>query len=374
MKRLFFLIILCFSVVFLVEGQTIDKDRIKTVRKEILEEAANIKCPVELAKRLHKDWGPIKENSDFEKDISEYGCEGLIEDLLYRECDAMFIRFQVQKEDSGIQKGDLILFGHYLEPPYKLEYNSKNYMLSLNGIDLWPYQLKLIDDNPEAVRNDLYYFLKRIYFYQIEFNERKAMKGLNTWMIEITKKVSSNDENEIKEPITDILLKSLNWYLNTGFYQGYYIYDLDKLSFDLRGHYIDRYMNIPEDYQVNKTTTDKINDDYHKSEQKYLTSKKYDQEVLKNRHEKYQNILNNLEDNAVTIVSIKGSVIKMNYEDFLKPLLILQSDLKRYQKIFLLEKCFKDKDDFIAEELLSNYIIQEYIPLDEKLMNLKEGN
>ena len=345
----------------------------KILKHNITIELENIKASRDMLKQLCVRYGSDCENKISQQQLTEEKISDMLQYFLRREKRLMELNLSIQKEKDGTNNSILLLFGHYIAPPYNITYNPTNYYLALNGVDLWPYALTEAENKVYDTEHNIYFIQKVINYYMLEISERNyikyKIKDINHYWLYLWNKQKIIDiKNELKTYLEE-MKKSV-------FIKDYFIYDEKNQLFDMKGFYTDIYFNIPKEFKeiilnehkLNTEKTDMV--EYIKS----FSNDKYSLDRLEQRYRKFENILNTNNLDNITIISITGNVVTIPMQEYKKIVLIMQSDGFNYQKIQLIERILGKDKWYIVKELFYNYDEKEYCDLLLKINSIQKEN
>lgn len=298
-------------------------------------------------------WSDIKSN---------YKCEYVRDFIIEKERKRLTFNLDFKTPKEGITGSIFFLFGHYVRPPYKVELKEKEKTVTVNAVGITDVVVPKVI-KPEIENQDTDYKTSHTYYlFSIALHEsklkmlekKKINEMINTWSI----KYKTKD-----------ILNRLTEYLGTSKASGdiydFWIYDKDKVLYDIRYKYVE-YDNIPQKYYFSEKEWENLVKDNPEFE---YSQKQKKQNEEQERIESLKNAFISIKDklmqkNRVYFINAprSGSIsMFLTYDSLKETVYAMLSEGIEYQKIIYIDKIFNGLDD--SGQIVFNFNRNDYLYL-----------
>lgn len=367
MKKTFLFVCIIFSFftfsisLFTDEEEILEKLKNDQDYQRINKEVQSITCNWDDITFLYDDyktffgerWSDIKSN---------YKCEYVRDFIIEKERKRLTFNLDFKTPKEGITGSIFFLFGHYVRPPYKVELKEKEKTVTVNGVGIADVVVTEVI-KPEIENQDTDYKTSHTYYlFSIALHEsklkmlekKKINEMINTWSIKYKTKDILNRLTEYLETSKD-----------SGDIYDFWIYDKDKVLYDIRYKYVE-YDNIPQKYYHNENEWKELVENNPKLE---YTDKQIMQDEEKEQAESLkiaqECIINDLsEKNGIVIYMAPrlGSItFSMTLNSLKEILYTMLSDSTEYQKIVRLNSLLHGEEN--SGQVVFNFDRNDYLYL-----------
>lgn len=298
-------------------------------------------------------WSDIKSN---------YKCEYVRDFIIEKERKRLTFNLEFKTPKDGITGSIFFLFGHYVRPPYTVELKEKEKYITINGVGVASVKINDVL-TPEMEKQDTNYNTSYYYYFiGIEMNEYRLkileIKNLNMMLYAWRNILNKND-------IIVKLTKYLSTLKSSGDIFDFWIYDKDKILYDIRYKYVE-YDYIPQKYYHNENEWKELVKNNPKLE---YTDKQIMQDEEKEQAESLkiaqECIINDLsEKNGIVIYMAPrlGSItFSMTLNSLKEILYTMLSDSTEYQKIVRLNSILPGEEN--SGQVVFNFDRNDYLYL-----------
>ncbi len=340
----------------------------------VADEVKNIKCAWEDIEDLFDDYVSYFGKS-WEEIKTTHQCEDVARFCMKKDRERYTYDFDIITPEEGIRGGHFIICGHYIEPPYKISFDSQTQSIKINNLLLSyiPKPHTILKSN-YGEQTDRLHMSTLAYKYLLYENEKKVEKTI-TQMVNY-KIIEWQDNN--KKNLFSLLKDFLDHLKRMGFVLDYQILDKEKLSFALKFYYLTDWSHKPSEQKIH--TLQDANSGCELYSKKDL--ERFDNTIFQDKGRvsnlikeySYRKFLDEAENSS--ILKFYGneseSEITMDYYDWIKQFLIINlADGTDYQKLIALKNLSQRRESINQKEIVFNYRKSSYISLIKS--GIKQG-
>jgi hypothetical protein len=346
-----------------------EKNWLELEREKINTEVHNVKCDFKDVEEIFGEylsffgysWNEVKE---------KYKCEDMVNFVMPMEKKRWTFDVNIITPSEGIPTGNLILYGHYIRPPYKIEINYEKVKMYINNVEY----ASCSERSPERGQ-----YIKKRQRTSLEEQVEKYLDKAESNDIHlkyafiryIKEKVVGWMKEDTKEKVLQKLKDYLDELKEREKIRDYWIYDPENLLFDIKCWYLNEWdFDIPKRFFYTKEQIEQNPILGYTDEQLKQYEKEQRITALEVFHEELKSLLGASEDDAMNLYSSVSLKSFGALYGFTPKLFALLSDGNEYQKIVVINRYSPESHARIAKELVFNCNKEDYSFLLKKIMKV----